>query len=67
MAGAASFFGHSATVASVVIKSPATDAASCSAARTTLAEAMMPAWNMSTICSDCAWWMRCGAPCCWHA
>ena len=42
MAGAASFFGSSATVASVVIKSPATDAASCSAARTTLAGTMMP-------------------------
>ena len=37
-----SFFGFSATIASVVISRPATDAASCSAARTTLVGSMMP-------------------------
>ena len=37
-----SFFGFSATIASVVIKRPATDAASCSAVRTTLAGSMTP-------------------------
>jgi len=37
-----SFFGSSATMASVVIKSPATDAAPCNAARTTLVGSMMP-------------------------
>ena len=43
IAGAASFFGGSATMASVVISRPATEAASCSAVRTTLAGSMMPA------------------------
>src|ERR1700726_4612060 len=37
-----SFFGLSATMASVVIRSPAIDAAFCSAARTTLVGLMMP-------------------------
>ena len=37
-----SFFGFSATMASVVIRSPAIDAAFCSAARTTLVGSMMP-------------------------
>ena len=37
-----SFFGLSATMASVVIRSPAIDAAFCSAARTTLVGSMMP-------------------------
>ena len=52
MAGAgAFFFGASATAASVVINRPATEAASCSAVRTTLAGSMTPAWTMSTYCS----------------
>ena len=43
MAGAgAAFFGNSATIASVVIRRPATDAAPCNAARTTLVGSMMP-------------------------
>src|SRR4051794_26537437 len=37
-----SFFGFSATIASVVIKRPATEAASCSAVRTTLAGSITP-------------------------
>src|SRR5690349_14312297 len=37
-----SFFGLSATMASVVISSPAIDAAFCRAARTTLVGSMMP-------------------------
>ena len=37
-----SFFGLSATMASVVIRSPAIDAAFCRAARTTLVGSMMP-------------------------
>src|ERR1700739_582584 len=36
------FFGTSATIASVVISRPATEAAFCSAARTTLVGSMMP-------------------------
>ena len=48
IAGADSFFGASATIASVVINRPATEAAPCSAARTTLAGSMMPAWIRST-------------------
>ena len=39
---ALSFFGLSATMASVVIRSPAIDAAFCNAARTTLVGSMMP-------------------------
>src|SRR5271157_5940381 len=50
MAGAL-FFGVSATMASVVIMRPATDAASCSATRTTFAGSTMPADSMSTYCS----------------
>ncbi len=46
-AGAASFFGFSATMAPVVISSPATDAASCRAERTTLAGQMTPLAYMS--------------------
>ena len=37
-----SFFGSSATIASVVIKRPAIEEASCSAMRTTLVGSMMP-------------------------
>ena len=37
-----SFLGFSATIASVVINSPAIEAASCSAVRTTLVGSMMP-------------------------
>src|SRR5437868_10464108 len=36
------FFGTSATIASVVMSRPATEAAPCSAARTTLVGSMMP-------------------------
>src|SRR5260221_548284 len=43
LAGSADcFLGSSATIASVVIRRPATDAAPCSAARTPLAGSMMP-------------------------
>ena len=54
MAAADSFFGLSATMASVVIRSEATEAASCSAIRTTLVGSMMPAETMSTYSSFCA-------------
>src|SRR4030081_2891816 len=47
----AAFFGTSATIASVVTRRPATDAASCNAARTTLAGSMMPLSTMSTYSS----------------
>ena len=50
----ASSFGGPATIASVVISRPATEAASCSAVRTTLAGSMMPASTMSTYSSVCA-------------
>ena len=50
IAGAGSF-GSSATIASVVMRRPATEAASCSAVRTTLAGSMMPASTMSTYSS----------------
>src|SRR5258708_4604336 len=40
--GGAGSFGNSATMASVVTRRAATEAASCSAARTTLAGSMMP-------------------------
>ena len=43
IAGAAFFFGASATMASVVIMRPAIEAASCSATRTTFAGSTMPA------------------------
>jgi len=42
------FFGASATIASVVTSRPATEAASCKAARTTLAGSTMPLSTMST-------------------
>ena len=48
IAGGASFFGSSATIASVVMSRPATDAASCNAVRTTLAGSTMPASSRST-------------------
>ncbi len=44
----ASFFGSSAIMASVVIRRPATEAASWIAVRTTLVGSMMPALTMST-------------------
>ncbi len=47
MAGAASFFGASAIIASVVISRPATEAASWIAVRTTLVGSMMPALTRS--------------------
>lgn len=46
LAGSA-FFGLSATSASVVMSSEATEAASCKAVRTTLAGSITPAWTMS--------------------
>jgi hypothetical protein len=46
-ARADSFFGRSATIASVVISSPATEAAYFSAHRTTLVGSMMPASTRS--------------------
>ena len=46
--------GLSATIASVVIKSAATDAASSSAVRTTLAGSITPNLNMSPYSSVCA-------------
>src|SRR4029077_4164034 len=51
MAGASFFLGVSATMASVVIIRPATDAASWRATRTTFAGSTMPAFSMSTYCS----------------
>src|SRR5436190_1905975 len=42
MAGCCCFFGTSATIASVVIRRPATELASCRAQRTTLVGSMMP-------------------------
>jgi hypothetical protein len=47
MAGGSFFFGVSATMASVVIMRPATDAASCRATRTTFAGSTMPALGWS--------------------
>ena len=44
IAGADSFFGISAIMASVVMRRPATEAASCRAVRTTLVGSMMPFW-----------------------
>ena len=46
---APSFFGTSATIASVVMSRPAIDAAFCSAARTTLVGSMMPFFIMSHV------------------
>ena len=48
IAGASFFSGFSATIASVVMSRPATEAASCSAVRTTLAGSMIPVFTMST-------------------
>ena len=47
IAGPSSFFGFSATVASVVISNPAIDAAFCSAARTTFVGSRIPIFTMS--------------------
>ncbi len=47
MAGADAGFGSSATIASVVMSSEATDAASIRAVRTTLVGSMMPAFTRS--------------------
>src|SRR6187200_1958979 len=49
IAGAASFLGASAIIASVVMRRPATDAASWSAARTTFAGSTIPAWSISIL------------------
>jgi hypothetical protein len=47
IAGAAgSFFGTSATIASVVISRPAIKAASCRAVRTTLVGSIMPTYTI---------------------
>src|SRR5437660_4218363 len=46
--------GLSATIASVVINSPATEPASCSATRTTLVGSIIPAFTMSLYSPDCA-------------
>jgi hypothetical protein len=54
IAGADSFLGLSATIASVVIRSEATEAASWSEMRTTLVGSMMPAATKSTYYSLCA-------------
>ena len=48
IAGGASLVGASTTIASVVISSPATDTAPCSAVRTTLVGSMTPALIMLT-------------------
>ena len=54
-AGAAPFFfGSSATIASVVISRPATEAAPWSAGRTTLVGSMMPLVSMLTYSPFCA-------------
>jgi hypothetical protein len=49
-----SFFGSSATMASVVIIRPAIDAAFCSAVRTTLVGSRMPILIMSPYSPVCA-------------
>src|SRR5712691_11965641 len=54
IAGAAFFFGTSATIASVVMRRPATDAAPCNAARTTLVGSMMPLDTRLPYSPDCA-------------
>ena len=53
LGGGGGFFspGRSDTMASVVMRRPATEAASCSAVRTTLAGSTMPASIMSTYSS----------------
>ena len=52
--GADSFFGSSATIASVVMRSPATDAAPCNATRTTFVGSMMPLDTMLPYSPFCA-------------
>src|ERR1051325_714919 len=55
IAGAeACWLGTSATIASVVMSRPATDAAPCRAARTTLVGSIMPFDIMLTYSPDCA-------------
>src|SRR5713101_2660048 len=54
MPGAPLGSGLSPTIASVVINSPATEAASYSATRTTLVGSMIPATTMSLYSPDCA-------------
>src|SRR5246127_4160567 len=54
--------GLSATIASVVINSPATEAASCSATRTTLVGSIIPAATMSLYSPDCASKPKFGSP-----
>src|SRR5260370_26906317 len=54
MPGAPLGSGLSPTIASVVINSPATEAASCSATRPTLVGSMIPAATMSLYSPDCA-------------
>jgi len=49
IAGAELSFGTSATIASVVTSRPATEAASCSARRTTLAGSTMPFYDQVDI------------------
>jgi hypothetical protein len=48
------FFGFSATIASVVISSPAIEAASCRAVRTTLVGSMIPFETKSPYSPSCA-------------
>jgi len=52
--GGAFFSGFSATIASVVIRRPATDAAFCSATRTTLVGSIMPRFTRSAYSPDWA-------------
>src|SRR5690348_9547795 len=54
--------GLSATIPSVVINSPATEAASCSATRTTLVGSIIPAATMSLYSPDCASKPKFGSP-----
>src|SRR5260370_25234240 len=46
--------GRSPTIATLVINNPASEAASCSATRTTLVGSMIPAATMSLYSPDCA-------------
>jgi hypothetical protein len=48
------FLGNSAIIASVVMSKPATEAAPCKAARTTLVGSMMPFYTMLTYSPDWA-------------
>ena len=54
IAGPSSFFGFSATVASVVISNPAIDAAFCNAVRTTFVGSRIPIFTRSPYSSVCA-------------